>query len=364
MKKTLYLLILLIYSCVPQKKNQPNFIKIDIDNSEIIEPRTIIDSIQLISLETNKVSLIAKVKKLMIYKGDIFILDSRQQALFKFSSKGKFITKIHRIGKGPGEYIRISDFCIDKKRDQIILLTDGKNLSFYSNNGEFVKQINLKDLVCHYFTYLENDNLLLYSETSEYRFYYYDLKKKKVIQKDIRSHDFIFKTGFGHLYSPFSQKDDNSYYFTDIYSYDIFNIYANKIICKKLDFGKYGYNLEKLSLGMGQNAYKDQYKRLLLDGKYALNIFYFFETTNYVFLSYIFDKKTQTFILNKRTKSNYLFDQYQFPTVNYYKDDYLYAIIEPLSIEKYIPPSFGIENINVNLNDNPIVITYKFKKDV
>jgi len=354
------LMMLLTYSCTSQKKNQFDSIKIDIDHSKNIDPQIITNSIQLIKLETSRESMIGKPKKLVIHQGDIFILDSKQQALLKFDSKGKFITKIHRIGKGPGEYIRISDFCIDKKHDQIILLANGRDLLFYSCNGDFIKHINLGNLFCHFLTYLEDDNILLYSETSEYRFYHYSHKDKKIIQRNIKGNDFIQKTGMGHLYTPFFQNNDDSYSFTDIYSYKIFNISSKEVLCKSLDFGKYSYKIEKLPLDIGKNSYKEHYLKLASEGKYALNIFYFFETSDYTFVSYLFDRRTQTSILDKKSKNNYRFDQYQFPEVIYYKDDCLHGLVEPLSIGSYIPKGFEIDTFNVNINDNPVVITYQF----
>ncbi len=367
MKQPFYSLIVIsfLFSCSFNSKDTSDIIRIDIDNSKTIEPLSVIDSIQMINLETNEKSLIGKVKKLIIYNNIIFVLDSRQQALLRFSSKGKFLNKIHKIGKGPGEYISINDFCIDKTENRIILLANGRNILTYSFEGKYIGSSILKNYVCHYIEWLGKDEFLLFSDTDEYRFCFFNLKKNEIVKKSIPNNDFAYKTGFGHLHTPFMQKKSNSYYCTDLYSYKIFNIsFPGKITLEKLDFGI--HNNSVIPLDLGAERYKERYKEMILNGKYAMNIFYFFESSNYYFTSYFFNKKIQTSILDKRNNCNYFLDKYEFPQVKYFSDDSLFAIFEPLSLEKYVPESFmsKTKKMEININDNPIVIVYKFKRDV
>lgn len=82
-------------------------------------------------LETTAESLIRKVGKVAVYKGDIYILDTREKQLLIFDKEGKFKHKISHMGQGPEEYLSLTDFTI--KEDQLILLDRvGAKLLFYS----------------------------------------------------------------------------------------------------------------------------------------------------------------------------------------------------------------------------------------
>jgi hypothetical protein len=80
-----------------------------------------------------------------------------------FSKTGKFIAKIERNGRGPGEYMDLSDFDIDKIKRQIAVLDKtGRKLIYYKYTGEFLNEINLDDI---FSTFLINGNdILLYRD--------------------------------------------------------------------------------------------------------------------------------------------------------------------------------------------------------
>lgn len=71
------------------------------------------DSIVFVPLETNDQSLISSINKILYRDGVYYIFDKIQAMIFLFNANGSFITKIHNIGNGPGEYADISDFDLD-----------------------------------------------------------------------------------------------------------------------------------------------------------------------------------------------------------------------------------------------------------
>lgn len=71
------------------------------------------DSIVFVPLETNDQSLISSINKILYRDGVYYIFDKTQAMIFLFNANGSFITKIHNIGNGPGEYADISDFDLD-----------------------------------------------------------------------------------------------------------------------------------------------------------------------------------------------------------------------------------------------------------
>src|SRR5690606_26101942 len=68
-----------------------------------------------IPLETSANSMIGNISRLCYFRDQFFILDKKGNSILIFDKKGKFLDKIEAIGKGPGEYISLMDFAIDRE---------------------------------------------------------------------------------------------------------------------------------------------------------------------------------------------------------------------------------------------------------
>ena len=140
---TLLCIFCLFISCKEEKREQ---------NSEILqiniplragETHLPADSLfcgkEILALETTPDNLIAKIDKLEMTNDRLYLLDEQQDMIFIFDRKGKYITKIADIGKGPAEYIEISDFHID---DDVLYLCTGGNggkIMCYNLDGKYQK---------------------------------------------------------------------------------------------------------------------------------------------------------------------------------------------------------------------------------
>ena len=122
----------------PIKISIPN----DIDEKSI-RIDTITNSLIFVKLETNKNCLISIIDNLLFIEDKIIVVDknNRQKKAFIFSSKGKFIAQIGNIGKGPHEYIHLSNILIDYENNQILIL-DGvsQNIFYYDLFGKLIKK--------------------------------------------------------------------------------------------------------------------------------------------------------------------------------------------------------------------------------
>ncbi len=142
---------LFIISCVQQNKNNTNIETIRVDKvfSEnlSINLSDIVDTAKYIPLETREEFLIGTVSKVHISKDRIYILDSWQsKSLFVFNKSGKFLNKVGKLGKGPGEYLQPIDFEVDEINRKIYVLDlVSEKLFEYSFEGEFVKNVNVKE---------------------------------------------------------------------------------------------------------------------------------------------------------------------------------------------------------------------------
>lgn len=114
------------------------------DKNSVI-PQDIVRSVSFIPLETNANCLITRVRKIIPFNDKYYILDAPQSnnTVFIFDFSGKFLGTIGKYGYGPGEFIMLSDFVVDKKRNQgyILDMQLRKVLIFKLNSGEFIGEL-------------------------------------------------------------------------------------------------------------------------------------------------------------------------------------------------------------------------------
>lgn len=134
----------LFYACNSQTTSRniatcnPVSIRLDIDKKVKTFPLSqIVDSIQYIKLETPNEHTIGEVNKILSFKNQYFISDYNN-SLFCFDRNGKFKYRVARQGKGPGEYIKLTDFTIDSVKNQLILSDDLKLIFNALADGSFV----------------------------------------------------------------------------------------------------------------------------------------------------------------------------------------------------------------------------------
>lgn len=101
----------------------------------------------VIGLETSDACLIRSIDKIKSFKGDYLILDKQARRILRFNENGTFVSKIDRVGRGPGEYMYISDF--DVVDDKVYLL-DMDRIIVYDDEGNPMSTI-MVDLDCDMF---------------------------------------------------------------------------------------------------------------------------------------------------------------------------------------------------------------------
>ncbi|GAL89705.1 6-bladed beta-propeller [Jejuia pallidilutea] len=107
----------------------------------------IIDSITYVKLETSKKCIVGEIQKIINYKNRFYIHDRKTKSILWFTSKGEYLNKIRQIGKGPGEYLNISEFFILNDR---IHIYDNRlrKIFLFSIEGEFINSIKTgRDLI-------------------------------------------------------------------------------------------------------------------------------------------------------------------------------------------------------------------------
>lgn len=103
-----------------------------------------IDTIILVPLQTKDECLIGEISKVIYQNGSFFILDKKQDNLFVFDKTGNYKSKVSNLGRAPGEYMDITDFCLSPKGDIYLLDDEERKIMIFNPNLTFIKSINLE----------------------------------------------------------------------------------------------------------------------------------------------------------------------------------------------------------------------------
>lgn len=178
---------LFFLSCV---KNDPENITIDLDQSkDTIKYSNFIDSVSYIELNTNDSCLLSDIEKIYIDNDTVLLWDKKDAGILVFNNSGKLVNQIDYYGKGPSEFITISAFCIDPKKN-IIYIWDypSQRINKYTYSGEFIGY-NKSDLFVRDFTILPNEDKLcilpFHSEYLPYGVWLSDINNKTIKKFDI-----------------------------------------------------------------------------------------------------------------------------------------------------------------------------------
>jgi hypothetical protein len=110
--------------------------------------------------------LIGKIARIIFFDSKIFVHDELTNFIVAFSSTGEYLFHIDRKGKGPFEYLELTDFTIDQEKRNILIF-DGKQhkvLVCSIDNMKFTKEI-LCDFLPFAFAW-ESGNLFFYNPLS------------------------------------------------------------------------------------------------------------------------------------------------------------------------------------------------------
>jgi len=384
MKKLIFILsLVLLFSCTgKQKENaQSNLTVIPVvtDKSIPLELSDLFKEVSYVKLATKDSCLIGEINKLL-YVDDYIVVCSDHNAILFFNKNGTFSHKIYHQGNGPGEYLSISDFEIDRK-DHVITLLDAskKQLLQYDWDGTFIKK---SDLNCWAvgFQQLNDSICVLYSgnqlsEENKYKLTVYNLSSCNVsahfypISKE--------KSSYLHVFTDnnFSRSGDEVL-LCEMFNDTIYSVSASRYAPRYyIDFGK-----QKIPSSFYEAGYADimdfQTKLHKHDYSYGMSSLANFQTG---FITSCFIHKRKHFIYyNKGTQIAVAFNQLTDKAflgstlvdvtkcgVRFFSDganllmladNELYA--NELDSHSVLKKQLG----EVKIDDNPTILLYKLKE--
>jgi hypothetical protein len=374
-----FILICCLFSCSKNEKVNPvEIIEIDIQN-EIDVTKSLTTNYfkkrKIVKLETTAESIISQINRLILFEGKYYIFDMNSKSVFTFNESGKFISRIKRVGKGPGEYLQISDFTIDTKNKQIILLCDIPNcLIYYDLNGNFLKQIKNNE----YFRYItSNDNYFHFVNLLiKYGDKYITTQKEELTTKFLPIEKFVQNKDFYSIH-PNIIKSSSTYIFK-VYDNVVYQITENEVLPKyQFNFGTKNFAENIASENDLQNILK-----LSMDRSLVCRINDFRECDNYLtFGTWPFSR---IYIYNKLEKTCKLFSKFYDPETGLYLSEMIGHDGNGNELIFSVDPSSFANNIleiknkdemaenktynefksiaeNVKDTDNPILMIYTLK---
>src|SRR5690606_3922855 len=131
-------IILLLLSCSSNEKTSSGF-EYHIDKHhviDIIHSSQLLESYEYIALEKRNDAIIGNVDKLKVFDEKLFILSENQ--VFVYDFYGKFLFKIDRSGRGPGEYLKINNISLDSNILYIYDNAQYRILLFNADDGRYL----------------------------------------------------------------------------------------------------------------------------------------------------------------------------------------------------------------------------------
>jgi hypothetical protein len=145
--KILFLILLVICISCSSDRDNPGVITIDVESPAATEIKNISEiatDVRYIPLETHPDALMRFVNYLKTGNDKFYI--STVLEILCFDKNGKFLYKLNQQGRGPGEYVYLSDYDILPEKKEMTVITRGK-LNFYNESDSgfrLVRQLDLK----------------------------------------------------------------------------------------------------------------------------------------------------------------------------------------------------------------------------
>lgn len=253
MRNLLIILILfLAYSCNSKTRESgleagtEKFFEINYENilknSKMVPLSQEASNVEYIKLETNNDCTIRKISSCFFTDSLIFI--ANRDHILKFSRDGKFLQKIGKPGRGPGEIDLIRTMTLLPDKKMIAVQKNAiKEMLYLSFNGEVVKTVNIPK--AHYIKVMNDGWLITYDDGS-------DGSNKNIFSlinetgdtiSSIRNYcTWVNTSGMafmeGSYPEPFSYR--NNWFFKDRYNDTVYTVVSNKIRPSySVNLGKY-----------------------------------------------------------------------------------------------------------------------------
>lgn len=341
------------------------------------------EKVSYIRIPTDDDFLIGRIDKLIVSDRHIFMLDRKlSRSVFCIDKGGNKVFEIHRVGRGPGEYVDLRDIAFDSERKELLLFCYVRQKVIYFDlNGNYLRE---KRIPCGASSIqpLKNGGLVLFCDyNSKVR-----MKKNTFYPNIVIVDDDMKIVKKGAFFEGFV---NNGIVWTSMPEFSCFNNvvslkpdHCNNIYHMKeseidaiwrLNFGKHNvgdvYWMKVTEKGMTVEKLEEfcRIKELYESIHFYENIdlIYFAYRCN-MSLSHVFYQKNSGKTIQAKRLINDL-DYFIEFTPKILKDNQFYGVISANDVchfrenSKYNRESFNYLD-SIKISDNPIIVIYNIKE--
>ena len=351
-------------SCAQKTSEESNSVEVNSEDFKPINLSKYVSDYSFIKLETNANSIIGEVSKIEIHEDIIYILDFMTNTLFRFNPDGTYLNKINKVGVGPEEYIRLTDFYVNKN-GVYLLDFSGKSILKLTHNLEFIEKQAITSMSTH--LVVDSAGLFtLYNERINTTNDYAIVQKKGEDEKEYFLRSPLENTINNWSLSNTLQVNQNNVFFSDKYANTIFQ-FTNGQWDKFIEISFANKNLPKNEhVNRFENIYDLSFPYIVRNNYYVSDSllivdFFFNQKRFYLFYNLIDQTKECGEVYNDVIDKDYkrfalLGKSQQFLVETIFAED----VINDFSILKKYDQSL----INIKAEDNPIIILYKLTQNV
>lgn len=181
-------------------------------------------------------SPLGSVQRALIKDGKLYISDSQPKIVCFNITNGEKEFEISKVGKGPGEFINISDFLVNEENNILTVYCHKRRkiINFSSNNGKYMNEYSIdftpiKIASIGSSTIFYNPYKLVHSDAYNYNLLFSDPEKFSISSK-IFAHDPIVSSYmFGYAYEyPFFY-NTNGLFYINRFENTVYNITHNGV---------------------------------------------------------------------------------------------------------------------------------------
>lgn len=324
MKKFIFVLFIILYGCEGTKEISKTDINIVPMDDSILYVSDIANLCEIIQFENNKNGMLSDVQKIQVVDSFVYVYDEGgMPAIIKFDHNGKYIGNIGKIGHGKTEYEFIYDFAVNKKSENVVVLTGGNVVKIYDLSGKYIctkilgnsETLNLKKIinvsdgyVCSSYHQGINDGKMLYIYDKDFNLLYDALEQ---VPNRITSQSFILNPMYSNendiCYFDFHLHTFNLMLYNNPNFHNTFRLTTENMV--DIEDFKDGYFFNHLT----NFDFVDSY---LYCGNYAL-------------VNICIDSSLYFTRINFKDTSVIAYRNGWFPKFDYYSDGFIYSIMTP-----------------------------------
>ena len=346
--------------------------------STIVIPRVIdaedvniFKNLEYTILEAKENSFLGYVSKLRVHQDKIYVLDARHaKSLFIYTTDGKHIATIgDKKGRGPLEFISVTNFEIDYANNQLFVIDNhGSKSMIYDLEGNFIKRVDSNIPICN--AVLLPNGYVLHAKSSceildQRNFQILIADENKQIVRE--SFEYIDNKNLCiQIYNGISAQSDGGFNFAPAFRDTIYNISFESIMPKyAIDYG----NNKKISKSKIDDlgSYPELFK-IIADGNFCF-MGNHIESKDFLYLDIGYETQNQTYVFyNKHTDNTiaihnrakigkYEFELYRILCSD--SEGYFYGAFNFTDVDKIAKLFPEIQKIDAETELNPVLFRYK-----